>query len=125
MNRAQLFKGLAYLIFAISVLHFLAQKFHWYFSLWWFDMPMHFLGGLWLGLFFIYWFSFKEPSFRYIMGLLSFVFIIGMFWEFFELYFINYVGQNSFSLLDTISDLFFDLSGGLCAMLYLWKKQLK
>ena len=90
-------------------------------------MLMHFLGGFWLGLAFI-WFLFGknisfELSCRFICKIILGVLLVGIFWEVFEFYFINYVAQNSFDTLDTISDIFFDLSGGLCAILYIWKKQ--
>jgi hypothetical protein len=127
MDRKRLFKTLAYLIFAIFILNFLASKFYWYSSIWWFDMPMHFLGGFWLGLVYIWFFSRKDilfsPSFAFFGKIILGVLLVGIAWEIFEFYFINQVAQNSFDLLDTLSDLFFDLSGGLCAILYIWKKQ--
>ena len=129
MDRKRLFKILAYLILIIFVLNFLASKFYWYLSIWWSDMSMHFLGGLWLALVFI-WFS--SESFRlsrepkaltlFIVKTIFWVLFVGILWEVFEFYFINHVAQNSFNVLDTISDIFFDLAGGTFAVLYFLKK---
>ena len=86
---------------------------------------MHFLGGFWLGLAFL-WFLLKENlSFALILKIILGVLFVGILWEIFELLFNNIVAQNPFNILDTSSDLFFDISGGLCAILYIWRKQLK
>ncbi len=125
MDRKNLFKHLALLILFIFVLNFLANKFFWYSSIWYLDMIMHFLGGLWLGLFAFYLFREENISFRLIFKILLFVFIVGIGWEIYEVLVDKVVTQNSINVLDTSSDLFFDLSGGLYAILYLWKKMQK
>ena len=86
-------------------------------------MPMHFLGGLWVGLFFLYGFYDKNEFFKQFVVVLAWVLCIGVLYELFEVYTHNYIAQDPFNTLDTLSDIFFDLSGGLCAILYLWKKQ--
>lgn len=118
MDRKRLFKILAYLIVLIFLVNYVAVKLYWYNSIWYFDMIMHFLGGLWVGLISLYFFSSKTPYLK----ILLFVLFIGLGWEIFELLFNNIIAQNPFNALDTISDIFFDLSGGLCAILYVWKK---
>jgi hypothetical protein len=50
------------------------------------------------------------------------VLITGILWEAFEFFSNNYIGRDSFNILDTFSDIFFDFIGGLCAILYVWKK---
>lgn len=119
MDRKTLFKRLAHLIFLIFILNFLANKFYWYVSIWYFDMIMHFLGGLWLGLFFIYILFLEKFNIKRILGVIALVFLIGVCWEIFELYFINHLAQNPFNLIDTTSDIFFDLAGGLVAILFI------
>ena len=128
MERKKLLKHLLYLILFIFVANFAANKFYWYFSIWYFDIIMHFLGGFWIGLAYFYFFSpkilpleFPQPVFK----ILAFILLVGVGWEVFELLFNNIIAQNSFNILDTSSDIFFDLSGGLCAILYIWKKKLK
>lgn len=126
MDRKKLFKRLAYLVFFIFIMNFLANKFYLYSSVWWSDMVMHFLGGFWLGLVFI-WMSFYkkttlELDFSLILKIIAGVLIVGIGWEVFEFYFINYVAENSFNTLDTGSDIFFDLAGGVSATLYFFKR---
>lgn len=84
-------------------------------------MPMHFLGGLWVGFVYLYFFSRDNNSLDIILKIMLFVLLIGLGWEFYEILFVNILAQNPFNTLDTISDIFFDLSGGLCAILYLWR----
>jgi hypothetical protein len=129
MDRKKLLKRALYLIFLIFLANFLANEFYWYFSVSYFDMIMHFLGGLFLGLMLIWFLSSKnsvlELSPGLIFKILVGVLFVGISWEIFELLFNNIVAQNPFNYLDTGSDIFFDLSGGLCAILYIWRKQPK
>ncbi len=125
MDRKKSFQRLAYLLFFIFVMHFLASEFYWYYSIWYFDMIMHFLGGFWLGLTSIYLFPPKNNSISSFLKILFLVLFTGVGWEVFEMV-VNYaIAQNPFDILDTSSDLLFDLLGGLCAILYSWKKSLR
>ena len=102
----------------------MAEKFYWYSAVWYFDMIMHFSGGLWVGLTAI-WLLFGQKSYldlSFILKILSSVLLIGICWELFEIIFYNYIAQNPFNILDTVSDLFFDLVGGLFAILYFGKR---
>lgn len=110
------------LIFFIFLLNYLAMKFYWYSSVWYLDMPMHFLGGVWLGLAVILFFKIKEISFILILKIILGVLFIGILWEFFEVIVNDYTTQNYFNLLDTLSDLSFDISGGMFAIIYFFKK---
>ncbi len=126
MNKEHLFRYVTYLILFIFIANFLANRFHFYYSIWWFDILMHFLGGAWLGLVFVWFWSKRELS-LYFDSLLLFkvvlwILFIGIAWEVFEFYFINYVAQNSFDLADTLSDILLDLSGGILIALYFSRK---
>jgi hypothetical protein len=94
--------------------------------MWWFDMPMHFLGGFFIGLGLIWLLSYKdlnlELSFKLILKIILGVLIIGVLWEVFEILVNNMLAQNPFNTLDTISDIFFDLTGGTFAILYFFKR---
>ncbi len=118
MDRKALVKYLIFFILFIFIVNFLANKFYWYYSIWYFDLIMHFLGGFWIGLLFFYFFPLKNNSFSVIFKLLLFVFLAGIGWEVYEILVNDIIAQNPFDYFDTISDICFDLSGGLCAILY-------
>ena len=85
-------------------------------------MPMHFLGGFWLGLALIWLFSVKELSFKIIFKIILGVFFIGILWELFEISIDKTITQNPFNILDTISDMCFDLAGGALSIIYFFKR---
>lgn len=122
MDRKKLIKILISLILGIFLVNFLANKFYWYSSIWYFDMIMHTLGSLFLGLSFMYVFPRKDNSFNSLLKILLFVLFIGISWEIYEFIFYEIVARNIFNPLDTFSDLFFDLSGGTMAILYSFKR---
>lgn len=122
MDRKRLFKTSAYLIVLLFLFNYIAVKLYWYNSIWYFDMFMHFLGGFWLGLIFLWLLSFKNSSVQISWKLVYKVFLgvllFGVLWEVFEIIFNNYIAGNPFIVLDTISDIFFDLTGGTFAVFY-------
>ncbi len=118
MNRQKLFNRLALLVVMIALVNFAAIKFHWYSSLWWFDMPMHFIGGVWVGMFFSWYLFQNDFSLSAIGRVILGVFIVGMAWEVFELVVNEQFARDVYDLQDTISDLFFDVSGGFAAVFY-------
>ena len=127
------------LLIFIFLLYILAIINSWYWIYTWFDMPMHFLGGFWLAVVFLYLskdFQIpacakasagrQNPKFiklpNYLITIvitLGFVALIGVFWEFFEFGYDvlisskGYLGVAQQGTADTMSDLFFDLIGGL------------
>ena len=100
--------------------NFLTTKFYWYYSIWWFDIVMHFLGGFWVGLFFVFLFLRKGniPKFVYIIFLSLF---IGVLWEAFEFWMHNIIAGIPFSITDPLSDILFDLVGACLAVFYFSK----
>lgn len=98
-------------------------KLHLYYSVWWIDMVMHFLGGLWVGLFFLYVFYTREWFSNKVLAVILSVLLIGLLWEVFEL-FIGIIAKESFSPSDTLSDLFFDMAGGALAVFYFLRKKI-
>jgi len=132
MDRKKLVKILLSLIFLILVFHSLGNKLYWYSAIWYFDMIMHFLGGLWIALLGFYLFLSKNQSFRLssepkalagaIIKILLFVLLVGVGWEVFEISVNDVLARNPFNALDTFSDIFFDLSGGTLATLYFFKR---
>lgn len=122
MDSKKLLIRLLSLIFLIFLLNYLAMRFYWYSSIWYFDMPMHFLGGLWLGLALIWFFKIKDISLKSIFYLILGVLLIGVLWEVFEIIIDKIITGNLFNTLDTISDIFFDLAGGTFAIFYFIKR---
>lgn len=143
------------LIFLIAVLslHILATFNYWYWTYLWLDIPMHFLGGFWTAMVFIYLISAyqfpvsgesfspkadqplaeKQNFLPFFIVILSFVALIGIFWEFYE--FLNdvFLSSRNYTQIfqqgaaDTIADLFFDLLGGtvFIAIFRLFSRKLK
>ncbi len=121
IDRKSFFKHIAYLIVFIFILNFLAGKFYWYYDIWWFDMPMHFLSAFWVGLASLYFLPIKDQNFNSILKILLIILIIGVGWEIFEIIFNNILAKVSFDTLDTVSDVCFDVAGGATAILYYLK----
>jgi len=81
-------------------------------------MPMHFLGGVWLGLAYIYVFLPTDDSLKSIFKIFFAVLFVGIGWEVFEILIDIFITGDSFIFLDTSSDIFFDFAGGAFAILY-------
>lgn len=105
-------------------LNFLANKLSLYWTVFWFDSFMHFIAGVCAAMGSIYiWNKFinkitwKNKKIIFI-GLLG-TFLIGVLWEFYEIYFgisFLYEGDNFWN--DTLTDLVMDMLGGLLGALY-------
>lgn len=109
-------------MFFIFIADLMAKSFYWYSLVWYFDMMMHFLGGLWLGWFFIYVFLPEEVvlSCRTIIKVLMMALLVGILWEFFE-YFMNVISNTHFDIGDTVSDVILDLAGAAVSIFYFIK----
>jgi len=100
------------------------------FAYWWLDIIIHFLGGAWAVAFF--WKlscqsgitmagPYKRLSdFIVLIGMVTWV---GVLWEFGEFIADRYIFHTGFTLLkgafeDTLSDLFFDMSGAVTGALF-------
>lgn len=112
------------MIFSIFFINIIAHKFYWYSSVSYFDMIMHFMGGFFLLLAIAYVFPPKDNHSRTksLVFLLSGVLIIGIAWEIFEYIFNNFLGGQAFDILDTLSDLFFDMLGSFLATFYFLRR---
>lgn len=113
------------LIVGIFVINSLAMRFHWYSIVWWFDMPMHALGGMWVALASLFIYRYKHtttedifrPKMIFVIALIS-VLVIGVLWEFFE-FGMEAVGTVDLANpIDSLSDICFDLAGGVVGALY-------
>ena len=124
----KIFESWAFILFFLIFIltnFALALYFKLYYLFWWLDIIHHFLGGIWLILFF----NFLMKRFRItliserqraalFLALIGLVALIGVGWEFFEFILNRYVMSIGFlGYEDTLSDLFFDLLGGVLAFL--------
>ena len=120
-KRTELFILSAFVTLAILYIAALSQDL--FFYIWWFDIPLHFLGGLWIGLTSIYIYHHSE-RFKPIvlenhlfLSIFLCVIVVGVLWEFFEYYtglafaFGNYP-------LDTVKDMLMDILGGVVSYIY-------
>lgn len=123
MSQKNLLFKIASLVVFIFLVNFLAMKFYWYSSLWYFDMFMHFLGGFWLGLAFLWLLKVVNFNFKNLFIVILGVLLIGASWEFFEIGVDKIFLKDNLNYLDIYSDIFFDLAGGMTAFLYLSKKK--
>lgn len=116
------------LLIVISVVHGIAMYFFLYWKLKWIDIILHFLGGLFLGFLAIWLIYFSGrisspefPRWFVVLAILSGVALGGVLWEFSEFGIDYLIAKKDFSFYnqlgvkDTMSDLFFDLIGGLIA----------
>ncbi len=125
-SRRDLFFRIFLLISFIFITNTLAMYFYWYSSVWWFDMPMHYLGGLFLG-FFVLGLVLHTPLgknerkvtyYDHILFLFAGILAFGLLWEVFEYVIDINTTQNGFNMLDTLSDIMFDCAGGFTFVLY-------
>ncbi len=88
------------------------QSYFW--TIWWWDILLHVLGGVWAGLFGAWVAGFFGIRATFIQCIL-FALVIGVGWEIFE--YINGLGDSVFMsyTADTIKDLFDDTLGGAFA----------
>ena len=115
-------KSIIALLAVILIFHATAIINYWYWVFPWLDIPMHFFGGFWMAMFFVWLYHSKISQLpSYLIAFLitlSFVALIGVFWEFLEFFYDvfvsskGYYGYMQLSAADTITDLFFDLVGG-------------
>jgi hypothetical protein len=103
----------------------LGLKYNIFFLVRWLDMPFHFAGGFFV---FVLWTAFSNsfkaqepvrlsPISAFLISI-GFVMLVGVFWEFFELYLDRYITHQGLTYLpgvyeDTLADLFFDCIGGV------------
>lgn len=122
MFKRPLLKEIFFLSIIIAALHYIALTLFFYWTVSWFDIFMHLLGGFIIGLIaiFILLNNFRigilEDKKVTLILVLSFVLIIGLGWELWELFFgLTNILEDK---LDTVIDLIMDFIGGYFAFLY-------
>ena len=112
------------LLFFIAAIYIVGNLDFLFLEIWWFDIPMHFLGGVFLGLLFLLYFKKyfsnfdREKIFIQIIIILGFVLTIGVGWEIFEFLLEQVSILKDMDLMrmtvgDTLKDLAMDSLGGI------------
>lgn len=125
MSRRRLLSTLAVLVCVIAVMHIIATLFFLYWTLWWYDVILHFLGGIFSGLLVLWlrFFSgyFGSPSIPPEGRVLCFAVVttlcIGVGWEVFERL-LGHTWSIEGYWLDTSLDVILGLFGGTIAFLF-------
>ncbi len=101
----------------LGIAHITATHLSLYWRYLWYDYFTHMLGGVCLGLIFLLTASYmKRIPIRYFgfTATLSFVLILGLLWEIFEMY-AGLWGMESNIVSDTLIDITMDVIGGVIA----------
>lgn len=108
------------LAFMLGVLEIVALRFYLYWTVWWFDIIMHFLGGLWVSLITLWFYkafadvrAHKEHG--YLITLLIMI-LVGVAWEIFEVIAGLTMTSQAGYFFDTVLDLIMDICGALYAV---------
>ncbi|MCB9805689.1 hypothetical protein H6775_00850 [Candidatus Nomurabacteria bacterium] len=125
-----LFKEVFLTLILVAILHKIALVLFLYWTVDWFDILMHGLGGLSLGFLFLFIFytsgfsNLDQSHFFYVFFItIGSVLIVGLIWELWEVF----VGLTDVlkDQLDTISDIVMDMVGATLSFLYFKLKILK
>lgn len=122
MKKTLLFE-LIFVTFLVAFLYIIGLEFLLYWVTDWYDIVMHFLGGLWIALFATYLFFVLRvveiPTHNrvvIVLVTLGSVLIVGLGWELWELFSgLTFVFKD---LGDTILDLIMDMIGGTAGLAY-------
>lgn len=123
----RLFRNTTILFVVIGILNFIGNKIFLYWTTWWYDMILHFLAGVVIGMtviLFLQTFSkaFESDKKNVIVASVLFALFIGLLWEYFELYFeITSFNDGMQYVTDTTSDIILDTLGGYLGTLYSFK----
>ena len=107
----------------VAAFHWLGALQDYYSKVLWYDIPMHFMGGVWVALFTLWVVSTQYGSYfkKYlgIRNLILFVFVFGFAWEILELILrFNSISDVGYTF-DTVKDLIIDMLGaGMVVCIY-------
>lgn len=116
------------LIVGIAALYIIGFIFRWNYSLWWYDLLLHFLGGMWVAIAAKNFFVRPIGQIRRIgpIFIIALVALVGVTWEIYE-FAIDELFFEERALwraqdgnTDTMTDLMMDLLGGVVVAGYYW-----
>ncbi len=115
----------------LAVINALAIFFYWYSTIWWFDMPMHFVGGVfsgyilvWFGLYLSSRYTSFQNKIQFFVWYLVGLGIVAVGWELFEFVLKLNTTSSGLNYIDSTSDIAFDFAGGLLVYILLSIKKL-
>lgn len=130
LSRTTLLYIIAGLILCIAALHAAAFSFYLYWSLWWYDLLLHYLGGAFAALIFVWvryysgYFRLEKPTMlRLCVMAIAGALLVGAGWELFERLLnvhIWWSGPEGY-VLDTMMDIVMDTLGGITAAFVLMR----
>jgi len=115
-----------FLVLVISILNKIGGDFFLYWKFWWYDIVMHFLGGVAIGFIALWYYYFsgyikkinKKIPFIYLYTFIV-VFSVGIGWEVFE--FLLEVDFSNNYIPDTSLDLIMDILGSVSSVWFFLK----
>jgi len=118
---------IALIAILIGILERTAQTYFLYYTIWWFDILMHFLGGLWVSLIAVWFYKAftrgKSNSRKaYLISVVA-ILLVGISWEVTEVLF-DIAPPGSY-VLDTSLDLLMDILGALTGVYIVFRETLK
>jgi uncharacterized membrane protein YdcZ (DUF606 family) len=124
MIKPRLLKEVFVLLITISLLNYIGNILYLHFYFWWYDVILHFLSGLSLGIMIVFFFSFYSNNalnsqLKTILLAVLFSLFVGIIWEIFELHFgLTSLSDGLVYIRDTASDIIIDVCGGFFGALY-------
>ena len=129
VTEERLLQRMAIRLWVLLIAHAAAEWSHLYWVYRWLDIPMHFLGGAWLGISGVWFLQYSGwvrtyssvAGVRTVIAALVAGVVVGIAWELYELmvWRIAGTGLPVDYLTDTMFDLFMDVLGSGCAGLIL------
>ena len=124
MLKLALFKRFFVLLFILGILDICAEVFYLHWTIWWFDVLLHSLAGFLIGIAVsLLWYKdftgYYEQKIKIIWIVLASALILGLWWEFMEIYFeATSLSDGIIYLRDTTSDLIADVFGSFFGAMY-------
>ena len=123
--KSYLLRSAALTVALVFVLNLLGVYSFWYATIWWYDMLVHFFGGVFIGFLLLYLFQklWTMPLRQLVICVGGGVLLIGIGWEIFEVFIWQVTGANGSPFSDSVSDVVCDTVGGLVALSFFLQKR--
>lgn len=116
-----------WLLLIVGIANWVGTELYLYWSVWWYDIPMHFMGGLWVSLVVAWAYAFRvdinQKKFgSYVWVVIGGTLLVGIVWELYELCIdATSLADGIHYVTDTTSDIIMDIAGGIVGALYTHK----